>query len=338
MGTPEAKRVRIGHKIVGGIVMKGGTPGNSSTGSNRAQSKTLYQITALLVVLLLASGLVIFFLVGSAQKNQLQESKDKLINVEASDVATSFDLVTQAYSQQAMDIAFKSDLMKTAQAVLNKEISETQAYIDNVYKGIIDSGTLGMSYLMFINLNAPGLSQDPILLVSSDPSLIYHWDVPQYLVDAVNEGKTYLYKENGIPELGLEGEQLIIIKRMEIEAMGINLVGFYVGIKPMHEDVAAINDYYNKGMNKLILILGLSVFISILGVILISFFILNFLLRKRITEPIEELTAAAGQVMEGSLDVEIKEHPGSDFVVLERAFREMLDTLKKLFDRSMEDQ
>ena len=34
--------------------------------------------------------------------------------------------------------------------------------------------------------------------------------------------------------------------------------------------------------------------------------------------------------------MEVKEHPGSDFHILEKAFKEMLDSLKKLFDRSTE--
>lgn len=132
--TPETRRVRVGLKIVGGIVVKGGTPGNSPGGTKRTQSRTLYQITALLVVLLIVSGLTIFFLVAGAQRNQLQESKDKLINVEASGVATSFDLIAQVYAQQAIDISMKYGAADAAKGLMNKEISETQAYINNVFK------------------------------------------------------------------------------------------------------------------------------------------------------------------------------------------------------------
>ena len=317
------------------MAIKNESAGSSTSGgTKRTHSKTLYQITALLVVLLIVSGLTIFFLVGSAQKNQLQESKDKLINVEASDVATSFNLIAQVYANQAIDVALRLGPVDAAKGLMNKQISETQAYIDNVFKEKIDSGMMGMSYLVFIQRSAPGLFQEPILFASSDPSLLYHLDVPQYLIDAIDEGTTYLYMGNGIPELGLEGEQLITIKRMEYPEW--NYVGALVGIKPMHDDIMEINDFYNKGRNKLVLILGLSVLISILGVIIISFFILNYLLRKRITEPIEELTAAAGQVMEGNLDMEVKEHPGSDFYILEKAFKQMLDSLKKLFDKATE--
>jgi len=248
-------------------------------------------------------------------------------------VATSFDLIAQVYATQAIDIALRLGPVDAAKGLMNKQISETQAYIDNVFKEKIDSGMLGMNYLMFIQISAPGMPQ-PILFASSDPSLLYHWDVPQDLVDAVNEGNTYLYMENGIPELGLAGEQLITIKNMQYPEW--NYVGALIGIKPMHDDIMEINDFYNKGRNKLILILGLSVLISILGVIIISFFILNYLLRKRITEPIEELTVAAGKVMEGNLDIEINEHPGSDFYILENAFKQMLESLRKLFDKATE--
>jgi HAMP domain-containing protein len=300
-------------------------------GAKRAQSKTLYQITALLVVLLLASGLTIFFLVANAQKNQLQESKNKLIDVEARGVAASFDLISQVYAQQAIDIGLKLGPIGAAKGLMNQQISETQDYINKVFAEKVGSGTLGMDYIMFIQVSAPMFSQ-PILFASSDPTLIYHWQVPGYLVDAIDRGDTYLYLDNGIPELGLEAEQLITIKLMEYPEWGYR--GAVIGIKPMHDDIAAINDFYNKGRNRLGLILGLSVLISVLGVILISFFILNYLLRKRITEPIEELTAVAGKVMDGSLDVEVEEHPGSDFHLLEQAFKEMLASLQKLFDKA----
>jgi hypothetical protein len=47
------------------------------------------------------------------------------------------------------------------------------------------------------------------------------------------------------------------------------------------------------------------VVISIIMIIIISFFVLSFLIHKRITEPIDELSAAAEQVMEGNLEVEV---------------------------------
>src|SRR4030042_6910636 len=222
METPETKRARIGYKIVEGIVMKSGTPGNSSGGTRRAQSKTLYQITGLLIVLLLASGLVIFFLGGSPQRNQLEESKDKLINVEASDVATSFELMMQIKSSQLMDLVRKygstdstQSFAETAQTILNQQFSEMQVFICNDLKSLVDSGALGLSYALNIAVGVSGMPFEPMLFAASDPSLVYHWNVPQSPIDAIEEGKPYLYMENGIPELGLEGDKLIAIDMVE---------------------------------------------------------------------------------------------------------------------------
>ena len=48
--------------------------------------------------------------------------------------------------------------------------------------------------------------------------------------------------EDGIPELGLEDEYLIVIIRKNFPQY--NLLTGFVGIKPMHDEVAAINDFY----------------------------------------------------------------------------------------------
>ena len=112
-------------------------------------------------------------------------------------------------------------------------------------------------------------------------------------------------------------------------------VAGYVGIKPMDEEIASINDFYSEESRKTSLTLGLVVGISILVVILISFFVLSYLIRKRITEPIEELASSAGEVMDGNLDVDVKVHEGGDFANLERAFKEMLESIRKMIAKSV---
>jgi nitrogen fixation/metabolism regulation signal transduction histidine kinase len=102
----------------------------------------------------------------------------------------------------------------------------------------------------------------------------------------------------------------------------------------MQEKIDSINAFYDSERNSISLTLGLVVLISIIVVALITFFLLNYLIRKRITEPVDELAAAAEQVMQGNLDVEITVHEGGDFEGLERAFREMVESFRKYIARS----
>jgi nitrogen fixation/metabolism regulation signal transduction histidine kinase len=76
--------------------------------------------------------------------------------------------------------------------------------------------------------------------------------------------------------------------------------------------------------------------ISVFVVAIISFFILSLMLRKRITEPIDELAATAEEVMQGNLDVEVAVHEGGEG--LEGAFKEMVEDFRRFIARSMDDQ
>ena len=51
---------------------------------------------------------------------------------------------------------------------------------------------------------------------------------------------------------------------------------------------------------------------------------------------LEELSEAAGRVMQGDLDVEIAVREGEDLAGLQRAFREMVESLRRLISRSVE--
>jgi nitrogen fixation/metabolism regulation signal transduction histidine kinase len=147
----------------------------------------------------------------------------------------------------------------------------------------------------------------------------------------------YLLREEGVPELGLEGAQLIILGAQEF-AFAPGFQFFYVSIVPMQEKIDAVNAYYDQERRNVSLTLGLSVFLSIIAVVIIIFFLLSYLIRKRITEPIDELAAEAKEIMEGNVDVEIKVHEGGEFQGLEQAFREMAQSIQKLIFRSTEEE
>ncbi|MBN2027414.1 MAG: hypothetical protein JW854_11710, partial [Actinobacteria bacterium] len=95
-----------------------------------------------------------------------------------------------------------------------------------------------------------------------------------------------------MPELDLEGAQLVVLLTGESPLME----GFYttsVCVIPMQKRIDAINAFYDEERSSVSLTLGLSVFLSVLAVVIITFFVLNYLIRRRITEPIDQLAAEA---------------------------------------------
>jgi HAMP domain-containing protein len=76
---------------------------------------------------------------------------------------------------------------------------------------------------------------------------------------------------------------------------------------------------------------------ALIALILLTFLAMSFFIRRNITRPVEELSTAAEQVMQGNLDVEIPVREGEELEGLEQAFREMVESLRKLIARSTEE-
>ncbi len=296
------------------------------------RSKILYQVTVLVVIVLIVSGVVTFFLVRNSQEKLIEKSIDKVITTEAENLSNTFDymistmVVSQAEMLNVKDIqAFTADIMAG-------KITEVQRYAIDQYQQMVASGFFGAEYIILL-LPSSGMISEPFILAANDESLIYGWELPEYMVQAMEEEKPYILKEDGIPELGLEGAQLVVFTNTPSPFMA-NYDVTNISVIPMQEQMDSINDFYASERNKISLTLGLVVLISILMVALITFFLLSYLIRKRITEPVDELAAAAEQVMEGNLDVDIAVHEGGDFEGLERAFREMVESFRKYIARS----
>jgi len=69
-------------------------------GSRRGRSKILYQITALLIVVLVASGLVTFFLVRASQNRLIEKSIDKLIETEVEGVYSAYNYIAKPVGEE----------------------------------------------------------------------------------------------------------------------------------------------------------------------------------------------------------------------------------------------
>lgn len=299
----------------------------------KRQFGILWEITILLVVVFIAYGLLTYLVFRSSENRLIDKSIEKLKQTEAENISSSYTYVMNLLTPELEQKGIESGTEGVIDALLTGKTSDIQVYVSGRLGEMVDSGMLGMSKNLFIFESWP-VSKDPFVFASSDVSLATTWEVPDYLSQAIQAGDSYIWMENGIPEMGLEGEYLIVVVQRNFPQYGL-LSGF-VGIKPMHDQVTAINDFYAEDKRTTNLILLLLVIGSILVIALITFLVLSYLIRTRITEPIEELSAAAEQVMEGDFDVHITIRGGEEFEQLKRAFKAMVEEWGRLMARAME--
>jgi methyl-accepting chemotaxis protein len=191
--------------------------------------------------------------------------------------------------------------------------------------------TLGCHGLDKVLLVVPRSDLNPecIVWASNDRELIYCKELPDELVQAMEEEKSYLLLEEGIPLMGCEGELLVTFSRVENPLTSI-IPFYYIAAKPMYGEMAFIHDFCGRERDKANLLLGSLLGISIVFAIIITFFFLNHLITAQITRPVEELSSAAEKVMQGDLDVKVAVQEGEALEGLKRAFNDMVDGIRRL--------
>ena len=140
--------------------------------------------------------------------------------------------------------------------------------------------------------------------------------------------------EEGFPALGLEGAQLVTFTKVPAP-VETEIWLTFIGVTPMQEDIDEINSFYDEEKQDTMIEYALVTVISLVVIIVVTFFVLRYLIRKRITEPIDILSGEAEEIMEGNLDVEIAVHEGGEFEGLENAFREMVVSFRRFIEKSV---
>ncbi len=302
----------------------------------RRRSRFLYEATAYLVILFILSGLAIFFSFAAIRDGQFNSSVDNLITDSANVLSEAFDNVSPLLLELSATTLPPFDPQEPIRAILERQINEYVHFSDVWMQKIIDEGALSANRMFLIAMPSAFIQQAEIVM-SSDESLIYNWPVPDYLQQAINDNRLYVYLPRGIPELGMNDESLVIIKKME-GMVNLSFPSAFVGVGSIHEKVAAINDFYNNQKKDSTILMVLIMLISALLLSLLSFFALRYLIRKRITKPVDELSAAAEEVMEGNLDVEIEINKGEEFEGLKYAFKELLEALRAFISQSVKGE
>jgi methyl-accepting chemotaxis protein len=305
-------------------------------GFRRARSKILIQVTILISAVVILSGLATFFLLRSSQQNLIDKSVDQLLEMEAANFSSSYDYIIALMVPKYMELFKDMDIQQATAAGARGESSEMQMIINRDIKEMLDAGFLGAERFMLI-LPPSFLNSNPVVFASNDESLVNTWEIPGYLVSAIDEDAPYVWMEEGIPELNTDNEYLITLGKVESPFIpGLDFA--YVGFKPMHDEVAAINAFFDDEVRSASILMAIILSLSIFIILLVVFLLLDRLIRRRITEPIDKLSSSAEEVMQGDLDVEIKVHEDGEFAGIEYAFKEMVDGFRMHIARSVGEE
>ena len=311
-----------------------------SKGLKRKRSRILYEITGLIVILMVIMGILSFLFINSAFDRLIDKSVDKLVEEQAKTIHTGLRYVAESETEvivgdiRRFSVEELFEMTKTS--IESEEPSEMIVTATERLQDLVDEGVLGLELVFEIAMPAPLVTDEPIILISTDEALLFG-EVPEKVLAAVEEadggGKSYIYLEEGIPEIGLEGGYMLSLFNMsQVDPL---LNGYWgAHFVSMREAVADINAFYDSERTRSTVIIALIVGGSILLIILITFFVLSYLIRRQITEPIDALVSASGEVMEGNLDVEVEVHEGGDFESLERAFKEMVNSIREYISKS----
>ncbi len=300
----------------------------------RSKSRVLYQMTAFLVILFILSGLAIFFSFSSVRNRQFNENVDNLIKDYAGGVSVTYDNMMPLFFELGNKTLPPFDPEEPMRALIERRVNEFVQFYNDWMKKMIAEGVMEADRMMVLVMPSSFIPKAEVFM-SSDESLLFNWEVPDYLLQAIADGELYVYLPDGMPELDMNDETLLVIKKI---AENTAFDSAFIGVASIHDRVATINDFYNKQKRDSALLLALIMLISAIVLSLLSFFALGYLIRKRITQPVDELAAVAEEVMQGNLDVEIAIRKGEEFEGLKYAFKELLDTFRKILSKSASDQ
>jgi HAMP domain-containing protein len=318
-----------------GIVVMEKMSSREGTNHNRGRLKIRYLITALVVLVFLIFGVMTLFIFYGSQQRVISESKDQLVQTECENAYTAGESLMPFVSQVAFEKLGNLNVEDLIAIISGSGITDAQKQIDATLQGFIDNGLLGLQKILVLSPPIPASTEDWILVVANDDSLVGRWTVPRSLIDKINADGNYLYDEAGFPDLGIEKDGLMFIVPYHAPQ---GPMGYVVGVKSIQDSVAKIDGFVTHEKRNTTLVFSLAMIGCLLFIIIITLFILGYLIRTRITKPIDDLTATAEKVMEGDLSSDVEVHSGGDFESLEHAFKEMLATIRMILERSTNEE
>ncbi|MBN2169162.1 MAG: HAMP domain-containing protein [Actinobacteria bacterium] len=303
-----------------------------------ARRRISLQITAVVLVMMLLFSLAIFISFQNSVDNMTKKGKEKIIDtvdmlVSSSNMFNS-NLLRDIQSQETLPLTSPEFFDEVVMAIPQNTLTETQQFANDVLLKSTESGSLGIETSIYALPPTSGVNDKPVVVMSSNGEYQYK-DIPDEITEiAEKSDSNYKLLEDGIPEMGMEGPYLIDTFKLNGEGQGDFL--YYINFKPMGELLNAVDTFFRNETRHIYIILALVLGISALLLILISFFVMGNLLNRRLARPIEELSTASEQVMEGDLDVQVEIKPREEFSQLKRAFNTMVSRLSQIITMSTE--
>ena len=311
-------------------------PRREGAGSKRGRFRIRYLITILIVMVFIIFAAITLFLFNASQDRLMSKSKDQLIQTMCEDASSAANSLMPFTNQIALEKAH--DLNLSPQDIIaitsGGGITELQKEMNSMFQGFIDKGFLGVQKIIGMLPPTPPFTKDWLVASSNDESLVGKWKPPQSLIDAINAGDGYFYSEAGFPDLGIDKDGLMFIEPVALQGIAT----YTLGVKSIEDEVAKIDSFVAQEKRNAMLLFSLVMVGCLLLIIIITFFVLSYLIRTRITQPIDALAATAEKVMEGDLSSDIEVHTGGDFESLERAFKEMLEAIRVMIERSTDKE
>jgi hypothetical protein len=139
-----------------------------------------------------------------------------------------------------------------------------------------------------------------------------------------------------INEFGnLKGTLIYVFYPIDLTKMGINTKFYMSTVFDVTKQVKEIDTYFNNQRNSNIITLTVASVAAVLVFFLLSTIWLRYLIRRFVSEPIEELNTAAEQIVAGTYEGEVKVNPKSDYGAIQGLLKSGQLVLRKL-DKEME--
>lgn len=315
-----------------------------------SRSSILLQISIILIAVFIVSGILSLLLFRQSEAKLIEKSKEKIVQSIGETICSGHyyisSLIAQYYSLKTAGSLGPEATKKLFSALADKQISPIQAIINDGLKELIDKRFQGL-VLAFESLGPiPGILDEATIVMSSDDKYMYT-ALPDALEDLfgmssdentpyrmrVDEDSSFMLAEDGIPSMGLSGKYLVMAYKHEPDPSTPEYFKFF-NFKPMARQLVAIDDFYDVESANALLFISVVILADIGAVLIITLLILNILIRRRITRPVDELSRIAEEVVGGNLDIEVPIRKGEEFENLKTAFNEMLTSLRDLISKN----
>lgn len=300
----------------------------------KTRSKILLQVTLGVILVFVVSTVLGWVVYLRSVDKIVNESKANLITEEAAIISSAYDFIAEYFALSFSESVNSSEALADFKtAITEKKETEIITASNTASKELAETETMGINTYITVMIASPPTVPESIVLQGSEDDLLFN-DVPKDIEDVIESGEGYRLLENGVPEWGIEDEQLLVIYDVGKNIYGGAVPFYTLGFKPMHDEIAAINDFYSKQKRNVNMTVSIVIACSLVILTLLTLFWLRFLISSKITKPIEELECAAEKVIEGDLDVEVPVREGEEFVNLKKAFNGMIISIRDIINRA----